>query len=73
MNCPDCNKKSRVINTGSDGEVTYRVYKCPDCGRKFVTSEMLDSDSMTADLWRIRDRNKIIKRKGGENMKKFIG
>ena len=64
MNCPDCNTKSGVRETASDGEITYRIYKCPGCGRKFVTSEMLDSDKLSAELWRIRDRNKIIKRKG---------
>ena len=54
MNCPDCGTRATCKNSASDGESTYRVYKCPNCKRSFTTSEMLDSDDLKSDIYRLR-------------------
>lgn len=43
MNCPYCrNSESRVIDSrpGEDGSSVRRRRLCPDCGRRFTTSEV---------------------------------
>lgn len=59
MNCPNCNKKARVFETGSDGDITYRRYKCPVCETKFLTSERIDSNDLITELTRIRERARL--------------
>ena len=59
MDCPNCNKRARVIDTASDGDVTYRQYKCTVCETKFMTSERIDSDDYKTELNRIRERAKL--------------
>lgn len=65
MNCPKCNERSRVIDTASAGDVTYREYKCPNCETSFITSEMIDSQDYKYEIGRLRRqarrRNEILK------------
>ena len=42
MNCPICNTKAKVIDTRLrlSGNM-YRRHKCPNCGHKFTSREII--------------------------------
>lgn len=49
MFCPKCDTgKTMVLDTRSEGELTYRRRKCKECGYRFYTkeAETYDGDCM---------------------------
>lgn len=70
MNCPKCSERSRVVDSASAGDVTYREYRCPNCKTSFVTSEMIDSIKYKYEIGRLRrqarQRNEICKSEEAE-------
>lgn len=60
MNCPQCNSKTRVIETTSDGKHVYRSRKCVVCEYIFTTTECRSADSCALRKLR-RERAQEIK------------
>lgn len=65
MNCPDCKIKAECINSRHrvSGYV-HRRYKCPQCGSRFSTKEIMDIEEKGLDwaLEQLKDVSKIIKK-----------
>ena len=57
MTCPRCGSRTRVIDSGTDGKMTYRYHKCKQCGYKFYTAEqVVDWLDGGAALYRLRHK-----------------
>ncbi|MDD2230282.1 MAG: hypothetical protein PHY48_12825 [Candidatus Cloacimonetes bacterium] len=39
MNCPKCKCQTKVLKTHRLQSSTFRIRKCPNCGRTYYTSE----------------------------------
>lgn len=50
MNCPNCNSKTTVTNTGKDVDMIIRRRKCKSCGYAFFTQEIDYSDPKAMKL-----------------------
>ena len=44
MDCPNCGMTTKVFNTGSTGQETYRQRCCPVCGLHFETVERISKN-----------------------------
>lgn len=44
MNCPWCNGKTRVVDTGANEDAIYRQRKCVVCGHEIYTVERESKD-----------------------------
>ena len=44
MNCPECGKKTKVLETRKLTKIVVRVRKCLDCKKVFETEEKRTGD-----------------------------
>ena len=61
MDCPKCNHKTKIIDVESEGLMTYRLHKCPNCSYRFYTSEEIDSNARY-ELSRIHSEQRARKK-----------
>lgn len=74
MECPNCGRKSNVINSRAVEMNVFRVRVCKNCGFRFYTEEItIDKDEANAYMAAIkrseRLRYKERKYKNGEEQK----
>ena len=46
MTCPNCNEKTKVIDSRTDEDSTERRRECTTCGKRFTTYERIDNYSI---------------------------
>ena len=53
MICTKCNCKTKVADSYTDDNFTYRRYKCPKCGKQMYTTEAEDyAETVNAMLYK---------------------